>query len=58
MSAGRILVVDDDSQIRRVLRVTLTSRGYEVDDARTPSSSLVFARRFDAVEVPRRRRAG
>ena len=35
MSAGRILVVDDDPQIRRVMRVTLTGQGYEVDDART-----------------------
>jgi two-component system KDP operon response regulator KdpE len=33
MSAGRILVVDDDPQIRRVMRVALTSHGYEVDDA-------------------------
>jgi len=31
MSAGRILVVDDDPQIRRVMRVTLTGQGYEVD---------------------------
>jgi two-component system, OmpR family, KDP operon response regulator KdpE len=35
MSAGRILVIDDDPQIRRTMRATLTSRGYEVDDART-----------------------
>src|SRR5260370_22281082 len=35
MSAGRILVVDDDPQIRRAMRVTLTARGYEVADART-----------------------
>ncbi|MDE3110688.1 MAG: response regulator transcription factor [Acidobacteriota bacterium] len=35
MSAGRILVIDDDPQIRRTMRATLTSRGYEVNDART-----------------------
>ena len=35
MSAGRILVVDDDPQIRRVMRVTLTGQGYEVDDAKS-----------------------
>ena len=35
MSAGRILVVDDDPQIRRAMRTTLTGRGYEVADART-----------------------
>ena len=32
MSAGRILVVDDDPQIRRVMRVTLIAQGYEVND--------------------------
>ncbi len=35
MSAGRILVVDDDPQIRRVMRATLAAQGYEVTDART-----------------------
>ncbi len=35
MSAGRILVVDDDPQIRRAMKTTLTARGYEVTDART-----------------------
>jgi two-component system KDP operon response regulator KdpE len=32
-SKGRILVVDDQPQIRRVLRTTLIAKGYEVDDA-------------------------
>ena len=40
MSAGRILVVDDEPQIRRIMRETLTAAGYEVDDAR--SGSEVF----------------
>lgn len=35
MSIGRILVVDDDPQIRRVLKMTLTAEGYEVEDARS-----------------------
>jgi two-component system, OmpR family, KDP operon response regulator KdpE len=30
---GRILVVDDQPQIRRVLRTALVAKGYEVDDA-------------------------
>jgi two-component system, OmpR family, KDP operon response regulator KdpE len=40
MSAGRILVVDDDPQIRRVMRVTLTAQGYEVNDARSGEEAL------------------
>jgi two-component system KDP operon response regulator KdpE len=40
MSAGRILVVDDDPQIRRVMRVTLTGHGYEVDDATSGAMAL------------------
>jgi two-component system, OmpR family, KDP operon response regulator KdpE len=34
MSVASILVVDDDPQIRRVMRATLTAQGYEVDDVR------------------------
>ena len=40
MSLGRILVVDDDPQIRRVMRTTLTGEGYEVDDARSGEEAL------------------
>jgi two-component system KDP operon response regulator KdpE len=40
MSAGRILVVDDEPQIRRILRTTLTGAGYEVDDAKTGEEAL------------------
>jgi two-component system, OmpR family, KDP operon response regulator KdpE len=51
MSAGRILVVDDDPQIRRVMRVTLTAQGYEVDDAKSGDAALEKLReaRFDLV---------
>jgi two-component system KDP operon response regulator KdpE len=51
VSAGRILVVDDDPQIRRVLKVTLTGQGFEVDDARTGEDALDRLRepRFDLV---------
>src|SRR5262245_3666263 len=51
MSAGRILVVDDDPQIRRVMRVTLTGQGYEVDDAKNGELALEKLReeRFDLV---------
>ena len=46
MSAGRILVVDDEPQIRRVMRTTLTGAGYEVDDAKTGEEALSKVREF------------
>lgn len=51
MSAGRILVVDDDPQIRRVLKVTLSGQGFEVDDAKNGEVALDKLResRFDLV---------
>jgi two-component system, OmpR family, KDP operon response regulator KdpE len=51
MSNGRILIVDDDPQIRRVMRVTLTGQSYEVDDAKTGEEALERVRedRFDLV---------
>jgi CheY-like chemotaxis protein len=33
MSAANILVVDDEAQIRRVLRTTLSFRGYTITEA-------------------------
>ena len=46
MSAGRILVVDDQPQMRRFMRTTLTSAGYEIDDAKTGEEALVKLREF------------
>jgi two-component system KDP operon response regulator KdpE len=40
MSAGRILVVDDDPQIRRVLRATLVGHQYEVVEARSGEEAI------------------
>jgi len=40
MIQGKILVVDDDPQIRRVLRTTLVMQGYEVADARSGEDAL------------------
>jgi two-component system KDP operon response regulator KdpE len=37
---ARILVVDDDSQIRRVMRTTLEAQGYEVDEAGSGERAL------------------
>jgi two-component system, OmpR family, KDP operon response regulator KdpE len=49
MSAGRILAVDDEPQIRRVLRTALSAQGYEVFTARTGEEALEAIRtgRFD-----------
>ena len=51
MSSARILVVDDDPQIRRVLKVTLSGQGFEVDDAKNGEAALDKLRqaRFDLV---------
>jgi len=51
MSSGRILVVDDDPQIRRVMRVTLTGQGYEVDDVTSGEGALdrIREQRFDLI---------
>ena len=46
LSAGRILVVDDEPQIRRIMRTTLTGAGYEVDDAKTGEEGLEKVREF------------
>src|SRR5205814_10638335 len=46
MSAGRILVVDDQPQMRRFMRSTLTSAGYEIDDAKTGEEALNKIREF------------
>lgn len=46
MSEGRILVVDDEPQIRRIMRTTLIGEGYAVDDAKTGEESLEKLRSF------------
>ena len=51
MSTSRILVVDDEPQIRRVLRTTLSAEGYEIQDARNGEDALKAVRehRFDLI---------
>ena len=51
MTSARILVVDDEPQIRRVMRSTLTAEGYEVHDAKSGEAALEELRkdRFDLV---------
>jgi two-component system KDP operon response regulator KdpE len=40
----RILVIDDDAQIRRLLRVALSALGWEVQEAATGAEALALAR--------------
>ena len=51
MSAGRILVVDDEPQIRRVMRAALSATGYEVSDARSGEEAVekLGDERFDLI---------
>jgi two-component system, OmpR family, KDP operon response regulator KdpE len=46
LSAGRILVVDDQPKIRRFMRTTLAGGGYEVDEAKTGEEALDRVREF------------
>ena len=51
MSSATILVVDDDSQIRRVMRTALSSHGYTIIEARNGEEALrrVRAERLDLI---------
>jgi two-component system, OmpR family, KDP operon response regulator KdpE len=44
MISAKILIVDDEPQIRRVLRTTLSSQGYTVAEARTGDEALEHIR--------------
>jgi two-component system, OmpR family, KDP operon response regulator KdpE len=49
VAPAKILVVDDEPQIRRVLRTSLTAKGYMVSDARSGEEALLKIReeRYD-----------
>jgi two-component system KDP operon response regulator KdpE len=51
MSEGRILVIDNEPQIRRVMRTTLIPEGFEVDDAKNGDEALDHLRsaKYDLV---------
>jgi len=51
MSTAKILLVDDDSQVRRALRTTLTSAGYTVVEARTGEEALEEVQAEGAVSM-------
>jgi two-component system KDP operon response regulator KdpE len=45
MTSGTILAVDDEPQIRRVLRTTLTAQGYTIIEAKSGEEALEAVRR-------------
>ena len=51
VTKGRVLVVDDQDQIRRVLRTTLIANGYEVDDAHGGQEALekIREQKYDVI---------
>jgi two-component system, OmpR family, KDP operon response regulator KdpE len=55
MNNGKILIVDDEPQIRRVLRSALTKQGYAVADARSGEDALEKIRleRYDLIILDR-----
>lgn len=48
---GRVLIVDDDPQIRRVMRTTLEAKGYDVDEAGSGEQALDLshAEKYDLI---------
>jgi two-component system KDP operon response regulator KdpE len=47
MSSGRVLIVDDEPQIRRVMRTALTANQYEPYEARTGEEALEVLHEFN-----------
>lgn len=50
MARGRILIIDDEANIRKMLRLILSSEGYKVTEAKDGETALDFigAKNFDA----------
>src|SRR3954452_5509760 len=49
MTSQRILIVEDEDKLRRVLQLQLKSLGYEIDDAATAEQGLISAANADLV---------
>src|SRR3982751_256298 len=49
MTSQRILIVEDEDKLRRVLQLQLKSLGYEVDEAATAEQGLISAANADLV---------
>ena len=44
MNKGRVLVVDDEADIRRSVRLILTKAGYDVDEAEHPEAGATMVK--------------
>jgi DNA-binding NtrC family response regulator len=44
MGKGRILVVDDEADIRKSVRLILSKAGYDVDEAEDPEAGVTFVK--------------
>jgi two-component system KDP operon response regulator KdpE len=48
---GRILIIDDEVQIRRLLEITLSATGYQITEASTGKEGLVLAATMQPVLI-------
>ena len=44
MSKGRMLVVDDEADVRKAVRLILTKAGYDVDEAEDPEAGVALVK--------------
>ena len=44
MSKGRVLVVDDEADVRKSVRLILTKAGYDVDEAEDPEAGVALVK--------------
>ncbi len=44
MSKGRVLIVDDEADVRKSVRLILTKAGYDVDEAEDPEAGVALVK--------------